>query len=290
MATDGNTTEINLDTDAGRLAGLARRRKGAPKVLCLHGWMDNAASFAPLSEHLSELDLVAVDFPGHGHSQHRHPSTHYYFADYLWDIEAAMDALGWSACHLLGHSLGAAVASVYAAASPARVKSLVTLDALGPYTREASNAADQFRRSMESTRGPGRRIKAYESMDDMIDARRRNSEFSNAAARLICERAAWRKGKHFEWRTDPRLHWVSPQLMNEEQVINYLQHIESPLLSITATPFARYVPKEKFEARKAAIPHGQHELIAGHHHFHMDNPEPVATMVQSFILQQENPE
>ncbi len=287
MTMVGNTTEISLDTPAGRLAGQAWPCEGGAKVLCLHGWMDNAASFTPMAGYLPNLDLVALDFPGHGHSHHRHPSKHYYFADYLWDIEAAMDALGWESCHLMGHSLGAAVSAVYAAASPARVKSLVMLDALGPITAEASSAADRFRKSMESTRGPGRRIRAYESMNEMIRARQRNAEMSDESARLICERAAQRKDNHYEWRTDPRLHWVSPQLMYEDQVINYLQHIEAPVLSLTVTPFARYVPKEKFEARKAAIPDGRHELIEGNHHFHMDNPEPVATMAQSFILEHE---
>ena len=66
-------SEIRLDTTQGALAGLAWRREGAPRVLCLHGWLDNAASFVPLAPLLDRLDVVALDLPGHGHSEHRHP-------------------------------------------------------------------------------------------------------------------------------------------------------------------------------------------------------------------------
>jgi pimeloyl-ACP methyl ester carboxylesterase len=57
------------------------------KILCLHGWLDNAASFnrlAPLllldsKSSLSEerqqqqqpMEIVALDFPGHGLSHHK---------------------------------------------------------------------------------------------------------------------------------------------------------------------------------------------------------------------------
>ena len=44
--------------------------EGLP-VLALHGWLDNAASFARLAPKLEGLRIVALDFAGHGHSEHR---------------------------------------------------------------------------------------------------------------------------------------------------------------------------------------------------------------------------
>ena len=54
------------------------------KILCLHGWLDNAASFnrlAPLlldssspltDEQLQQpMEILALDFPGHGLSGHK---------------------------------------------------------------------------------------------------------------------------------------------------------------------------------------------------------------------------
>ena len=56
------------DTPYGRLTAL-RGGTGTP-VLALHGWLDNAASFVPLAAHLRDIDLVALDLPGHGASAH----------------------------------------------------------------------------------------------------------------------------------------------------------------------------------------------------------------------------
>jgi len=89
----------------GRVAGL-RWRLGDTPVLALHGWLDNAHSFVPLSDHLDGLDLVAIDFPGHGFSMPRPDGVRYHFDDYSFDVLAVLDDLGWERCNILGHSLG----------------------------------------------------------------------------------------------------------------------------------------------------------------------------------------
>lgn len=42
-------------------------------VIALHGWLDNANSFARLAPRLEGLRIVALDLAGHGHSGHRPP-------------------------------------------------------------------------------------------------------------------------------------------------------------------------------------------------------------------------
>jgi len=283
--------EIRLTTSLGTLAGLRWSPPHGPAnsipVLCVHGWLDNAASFVPLSRHLDNVNLVALDLPGHGQSYHRHPSAHYYFMDYLRDIDAALDALGWSCCHLVGHSLGAAILSLYAATCPQRVRSLVLLDALGPMSEPASGSTARLRRSLDDFRSGARPKKAYDSIEAMVKVRQANARLAHEPARLICERSAEHHGTHYEWTNDPALHWVSPILMTEEQALDYLGHITAPVLSLTATPYAPYVNEEKRKARCAVITHGRHVLLEGGHHFHMDQPAEVASLVGSFILEQE---
>jgi pimeloyl-ACP methyl ester carboxylesterase len=224
--------EIQLDTRQGRLAGLSWRLEGAPRVLCLHGWLDNAASFEPLAPLLDRLDLVAVDLPGHGHSEHRHATTRYHFIDYLFNLDAALDALGWKDCHLLGHSLGAAVSSVYAAGAPERVRSIVLLDAMGPVSVTAEGTARRLRRSLFKNRRGAGRTRQFDSIDEMITARRAASGIPEAAARLICERAARQSGSKFEWRSDPALNWISSLVMTDDQALDLVSHIEAPALTL----------------------------------------------------------
>ena len=279
--------EIELDTGRGRIAGLRWPVEGAPKVLCLHGWLDNAASFAPLGSSLAGLDVVAMDFAGHGRSYHHLPEAPYYFTEYLWDIDAALDELGWRGCHLVGHSMGAAAASMYAAAAPERARSLTLLDALGPISESPAKLGGRLQKSLQSIRNGPRPRKPYGSLEDMVKARRANSDLPEEAASLICERSARQEGDHFEWTYDPALQWVSPVLLTEEQALAYLAAIEAPVLSITATPFAPFITQQKYEARAAALSHGHHELWSGHHHLHMDQAPKVAARLRSFILEQE---
>ncbi len=280
--------ELSLQSPRGELAALHWPCAGGIPVLCLHGWLDNAASFVPLSQHLTGLDLVALELPGHGHSAHLPDHQNYYFADYLWDIDASLDQLGWSQCHLMGHSMGAALSALYAAADPHRVRSITLLDALGPLTAEAKDTASRLRRSLASVRGEQRRKKAYPSVEAMMQARQANVTLSDTEARLICERAARRiDDEHYQWRDDAKLHWVSPVLMTEEQGLNLLSHVEAPVLSYTATPLSRYWSPGKWEARAAALAHGRHLKIEAHHHMHMDLAATIAPVIQSFILEHE---
>lgn len=125
---------VNIRLSWGTMEGLHWSRPGAPKVLCLHGWLDNAASFVPLAPYLKDFDLLALDFAGHGFSSHRPETSRYYFPDNLYDLDAALDILGWETCHIIGHSMGGGIASGFAAALPERVNRLVLLDAVGILT------------------------------------------------------------------------------------------------------------------------------------------------------------
>ena len=87
--------ETAIDIALGRIAALRWGEPGMPRVLALHGWLDNAASFVPLAPHLPGIDLVAIDLPGHGHSAHLPPGADYSFALAMHNVLDVADALGW---------------------------------------------------------------------------------------------------------------------------------------------------------------------------------------------------
>ena len=51
--------------------------EGIPTI-ALHGWLDNANTFDRLAPLMPELNLVALDFAGHGLSTHRAEGVHYH--------------------------------------------------------------------------------------------------------------------------------------------------------------------------------------------------------------------
>ena len=109
------------------------RRWGRPQLPMLflgHGWLDVSATFEPLAQALSDRwQVVAPDWRGFGHSQW--PQDGYWFPDYIADFEAIADHYSPAApLTLVGHSMGAQIASLYAGLRPQRVQQLVCLDGL----------------------------------------------------------------------------------------------------------------------------------------------------------------
>lgn len=284
--------EIRLETRAGTVALLnwPSNRENAPNVLCLHGWLDNAASFVPLAQHLERLNLYALDFPGHGHSDHRAPGVRYAFTEYLFDVDAVLDAMGWENVQLLGHSLGGGVACIYAAAAPERVDRMVIADGLGPISVDETKTVQQLRKSLEWLRRPRRPLRRFKSLDSVARARENGFlTISSEAARMIAERAARlesdENGEHYVWRTDPALTWSTPVMLSEGQVLNCLSQVESPLLSFHAQPWTADHGITWLGPRQAAIRNGTFRDVEGNHHFHMDEAARIAPEIEAFFLE-----
>lgn len=287
--------EIRLDTRAGRIALLhwPSEQSGAPRVLCLHGWLDNAASFIPLAQHLEGLDLYALDFPGHGHSDHRPQGVRYAFTEYLFDLDAVLDALGWAQARLMGHSLGGGVSCAYASAAPERVKSICVLDGLGGYTVPEAETPRQIRRGLDWLRRPRRALRQYESLEAMARSREEDGflTITGEAARLISERAARRvedeEGVHYIWRTDPALRWNTPVMLSEPQVLACLGEIQAPVLSFHAQPWTFEHLEDRIGRRQATLSRGTFRDVEGNHHFHMDEAARIAPEIEAFFRENE---
>ena len=277
---------VNIHMPWGTMEGLHWARPGAAKVLCLHGWLDNAASFVPLAPFLKDFDLLALDFSGHGFSSHRPETSRYYFPDNIFDIDAAMDQLGWDQCHLIGHSMGGGVASCLAAALPERVDRLVLLDSLGILTLPGDQAAQQLRLSIMSVRKTRSFLRPYVSVEEAMLARQKKSPLSDDAARLLCQRSLEHTGDYYQWRTDPRLNWRSPQFSGEEQALDLLSAINSPTLVITTPTLIEYFSTEMAQKRLSAITQCEHISWDGHHHFHMEQAEQTGSVITEFLQQQ----
>jgi pimeloyl-ACP methyl ester carboxylesterase len=142
---------ISVDTERLTLAGFHNGiTKGRP-VIALHGWLDNAASFSNICDHLAlDRPFYAMELPGHGLSDHRPKSCSYQLLENIVDIAALVGALSPNdePVTLVGHSLGGIICSLYCASSPERVDRLVLLDSLGPMTDEVSSVLPQLRKAM----------------------------------------------------------------------------------------------------------------------------------------------
>ena len=61
-------------------------QKSQTPVLCVHGWLDNAASFVPLMPFIENAEIVAIDLPGHGHSSSLGEAGEFNFLEIVLNI------------------------------------------------------------------------------------------------------------------------------------------------------------------------------------------------------------
>jgi len=266
------------------VAGLrAGTRDGTP-VLALHGWLDNAASFVPLAARLPALDWALVDLPGHGLSDPLPADAAYTTPQAIVQVLAIMDALGWERCVLLGHSMGAAIASLVAAVAPRRTQALVAIEALGGLAAPASQTVERLRAHVAALAAfSDKQLRVFADIAAPVRARMLANQLDEASARLLVERGVRPVAGGWSWRSDPRLMLPTAVRMTEEQVRDVLGAIQCPAQVIYATPAQPYFPEPERSQRAALLAHGRLHTLPGHHHLHMDQPEAVAAVIRDFL-------
>ncbi|WP_024891952.1 alpha/beta fold hydrolase [Luteimonas huabeiensis] len=276
---------FSLEIPAVAIRGLRGGRAGGPRVLALHGWLDNAASFLPLAPYLAEVDLVAPDLPGHGRSGHLPAGVEYTFAGAVHDVLDIADALGWERFGLLGHSMGAGIASLVAAGCPQRVERLVVIEALGALPEDPARTAARLRESVAARRAlGGKRLRVFADAEPAVRARMQANGLSEASARLLVERGLTAVPGGVAWSSDPRLTVPTPTRMTDAQVDDLVAGIGCPTRVIYADPPQPYLPEPERSRRAGLLPRGELAVLPGGHHLHMEDPAAVAAAIGDFFL------
>ncbi len=108
-----------------QLSGL-RWGEGDPEIVLVHGGAQNAHTFDTVALAL-DRPLLALDLPGHGHSD-ASPFAASAIASHALDLERALEQLTRGALPLVGMSLGGLCSILVAAERPDLVRSLVLID------------------------------------------------------------------------------------------------------------------------------------------------------------------
>lgn len=119
---EGGPKYEHAEVPAGRLR-YAKKGEGAEKVILIHGFGGDLDNWLFNIDALAESSTVyALDLPGHGESVKKMADAS--LTGMAKTVLAFMDKVGIDAAHLVGHSLGGAIAMQVAQDAPARVKSL----------------------------------------------------------------------------------------------------------------------------------------------------------------------
>jgi len=277
---------FSLSVAGSPVAGLRSGAAGATRVLALHGWLDNAASFVPLAAQLPDLELVAIDLPGHGHSAHLPPGTQYNTTGAICHVLDVADALGWDRFVLLGHSMGAGIASLTAAAAPERVERLIAIEALGGLRGPENETAQRLREHVRAARAlPTRKLRVFPDLAAPIRARMMANQLSEPCARLLVERGVTSVEGGYSWCSDQRLMLPTAMRLSEAQIDDLLGAIDCPTQVIYATPAQSYYPEPLRSERIGLLRDGRLAVFPGTHHLHMEHPQVVGEVIRRFLAE-----
>lgn len=253
-------------------------------VIALHGWLDNANSFARLAPHLEGLRIVALDLAGHGHSDHRPVGSSYALADYVFDVLQVAEQLGWQRFALLGHSLGAIISVLLASSLPERVTRLALIDGLVPLTGDAESAAERMGAALQAQLVlSGKKKPVYQDQDRAIQARMKGVlAVSREAAELLALRGLMPVPGGYTWRSDSRLTLPSATRLTHEQAMAFVHGIRCPTQLVVASDGMLAKKQELLGDLPFEI-----ARLAGGHHLHLDEEEgarSVARCINRFFV------
>ncbi|MFI7856995.1 alpha/beta fold hydrolase [Pseudomonas promysalinigenes] len=248
-------------------------------VIALHGWLDNANSFARLAPLLKGLRIVALDLAGHGYSEHRPPGGSYALADYAHDVLRVAEQLGWHRFALLGHSLGAIISVQLAGALPERVSHLALIDGVIPPTGAEQDAGERLGMALQAQlRLDGKRKSVYTSLEQGVQARMKGMvAVSREAAELLAQRGLMPVPGGYSWRSDSRLTLPSPTRLSQAQAMAFVQRVNCPVSLVVAAQGMLARHSDLLDQ----LPFEQ-TLLHGGHHLHLNDEQGAILVADCF--------
>jgi pimeloyl-ACP methyl ester carboxylesterase len=199
-------------------------------IVLVHGWMDCGAAFQLLVDCLpDEWPLVAIDWPGYGHSDSYEGG--YWMAEYLADLEWLLDFLSpGQAARIIGHSLGGTVATIYAGLRPARLRWLVNMEGIGLPRVTAQEVPERITSWLDAMRAPtpARRYGSFEELATVLLAR--NPRLPPANARFLARCWAREISGGVQLLADVQHQWPSPIRYSPEDLYACMAGIRIPVL------------------------------------------------------------
>ena len=276
--------ELEIQTSSIRLVAKCWGNPDGVPVLAFHGWLDNAATFDNLAPLLPELRIISLDLPGHGHSDHRPSGAAYYFIDMVMDVIEVADVLGLESFSLLGHSMGAGVATYLAGTLQEKIDYVILIEGIGSIVQKPEKMPEDFRESaIQWMNRSKKQLPIYPDIESAVKARHQVGGILKSSVIPLVERGLRPVNGGYTWRSDPILKSKSRHYLTEEQAQAFIKEITAPVLLIEGEHTEKDYWYELLQKRMPYVKNLQHQIVPGGHHLHLDNAEPVAMAILEFL-------
>jgi len=254
--------------------------QSGPAVVCLHGMLDHAASWRQVARNLAEdgCRVIAPDLRGHGLSDHEAPSSSYHLVDFVGDLSALVEELSLESFTLVGHSLGAGIAALYAAARPQNLSSLVLVEPPSA-PREDRTLLDRFITQLDQLRSAAE----HPVFPDLRTAASRIRVSMPSLSEIQAEEDARRLTRDCDggltWRWDPRLRTraiAGVEALSGEFYIDVLRRVGN----ITTLIYGTGGITSGGRGDPPKIPGARCLMFSGGHNLHLDAPQLLAGAIR----------
>ena len=240
-----------------------------------------------MAQHWPGRHLIAPDWRGFGFSQWS-GNDNYWFPDYVADLDAiARQVSPEQPFDLVGHSMGAQAASLFAGARPDRVRKLVLMDDLSVPDMSPDLYPERLGNWLDALED----IPAGKTYDDFEHLAKRvvvyNTRLSPERALAVAK--SWGRVNEVgrvELLSDPVHRLRGPSLFRVAESMAVWRQVTAPTLFLDAAESFtdKFVGAEAMAERRACFADGRRVVIPDcGHMLHHDQPEAVADALIAFL-------
>jgi len=262
--------------------------RGSRLLVLLHGWGDAGSTFQFFVDELKhDWFVIAPDWRGFGES--RVEAESYWFPDYLADLDAILQIYSPDAAvRLVGHSMGANVATMYAGVMPERVAALVNVEGFGLPDSSPKDAPGRYRKWIEGGRSMPTNT-GYESFDELVPRiMRRSPGLSKDRALFVADKWAETHADGVVRVKADRAHKLpNAMLYRRQEAVACWKKVTAPVLIVVGADTDHTWDLKSWidpEPASRLFSNAESVSIAGAGHMvHFERPASLAEAIESFL-------
>ncbi|XP_075217928.1 uncharacterized protein LOC142322736 [Lycorma delicatula] len=290
--------EVTIPVPWGYVAGRWWGDKKKQPIVAFHGVQDNAASFDTLIPLLctNDVPVFAIDFPGHGKSDHLPAGIPPHYGDVLVFLRNLFKYYytDWKKLTLIGHSFGSSACFAYAALYPDDVAQLICIECA--HLRLASNLPEQMKKTFEKTlkyEKSANEIPSYcynELVTWFYKGRKERLSLESCKVLLtrgITESKINKEKYHLSRDASVKLDALGQFSVDFWNTLASRIRAKTLIIEASSGLYRKGSIRSVFLSQLDTLSRNaqkfDHVIVEGGHHVHLDDPQKVAPIINSFL-------